>query len=373
VAEVGWRSCRFKAPVEHAETRSVHRLAILRSLFARTPDPYAGADLENARRLGSVLLVIGTAITVALFPFAPPDDAIGNAGWAVATVSVAVSLAAARQIRASSTNFRVLLIAGYVAMAQLALLKWLAGGSALYDQLFLLAFIFIAAVHPPRVAAAALGFGSVAFLSSLAYAGSSSDQLAGIVIQLLIWWGLMVVTMALMMGVRAQRLQEEQERRLARVDPLTGLGNRRAFDESLGREVSRARRNEVPLSLLLVDIDTFKQVNDDYGHPTGDECLRGVADALRLTVRGHDRCFRWGGDEFAALLDTGREGALEVGKRLTQTVRAAGLGPADHGLAISCGVACMPDAQSGEELVGRADIDLLASKRNAGARRRVTA
>lgn len=352
---------------------SVHRLAILRHLFARTPDPYAGANLENARRLGSLLLVIGTAIMVALFPFAPPDEAIGNAGWAVAAVIVAVSLAGARQLRATSTSFRVILVAGYVAMAQLALLKWLAGGGALYDQLFLLAFIFIAAVHPPRVAAVAIGFGSVAFLSSLAYAGSSSDQLAGNVIQLLIWWGLMVVTMTLMTGVRAQRLQEEQERRLARVDPLTGLGNRRAFDEALGREVSRAHRNQAPLSLLLVDIDTFKKVNDEYGHPVGDECLRGLADALRLSVRGHDRCFRWGGDEFAALLDTGPEGALQVGKRLAQTVRAAGLGPGDCGLAISCGVACMPDAQTGEELVGRADIDLLRNKLNAGARPRVTA
>jgi diguanylate cyclase (GGDEF)-like protein len=141
----------------------------------------------------------------------------------------------------------------------------------------------------------------------------------------------------------------------------------------LGREVNRAHRNQAPLSLLLVDIDAFKKVNDEHGHPVGDECLRGVADALRLSVRGHDRCFRWGGDEFAALLDTGHEGALEVGKRLAQTVRAAGLGSDDCGLAISCGVACMPDAQTGEELVGRADIDLLRNKRNAGARPRATA
>jgi diguanylate cyclase (GGDEF)-like protein len=351
----------------------VGRLAILRHLFARTTDPYAGADLGNARRLGSALLVIGTVITVALFPFAPPDEAMGDAGWAVAAAIVALNLMGARQIRATSTSFRVLLVAGYVAMVQLAVLKWLAGGSPLYDQLFLLAFIFAATAHPPRVAAAVLGFGSVAFLSSLAYTEFSSDQLAGAVVQLLIWWGLSVVTMALMMGVRAQRLKEAQERRLARVDPLTGLGNRRAFEESLGSEVSRAHRNETPLSLLLVDIDAFKRVNDECGHPAGDDCLRGVADALRLSVRGHDRCFRWGGDEFAALLDTGREGAIEVARRLAQTVKAAGLGPGDRSLSISCGISCITDAQSGDELVGRADIDLLRSKRNAGARARITA
>jgi diguanylate cyclase (GGDEF)-like protein len=350
----------------------MERLAILRHLFARRPDPYAGADLDNARRLGSALLVIATVITVALLPFAPPDEAIGGAGWAVAAAIVVLSLLGARRIRASSTTFRTILIAGYVAAAELALLKWLAGGGALYDQLFLLAFIFSAAVHPPRIAAAALGFGSFAFLSSLAYTDFTSQQLAGDAIQLLIWWGLAVVTMALMMGVRAQRLQEEQERQLARIDPLTGLGNRRAFEESLAREVSRARRHETPLSLLLVDIDAFKQVNDAFGHPAGDDCLRGVANALRLAVRGHDRCFRWGGDEFAVLLDSARDGASEVCRRLTETVKAAGLGPGDRGLAISCGISSMPDARSGEELVGRADMDLLRTKRQVRFRARMT-
>jgi diguanylate cyclase (GGDEF)-like protein len=350
----------------------MERLAILRHLFARRPDPYAGADLGNARRLGSALLVIATVITVALLPFAPPDEAIGKAGWAVAGAIVVLSLFGARRIRASSTTFRTILIAGCVATAELALLKWLAGGGALYDQLFLLAFIFSAAVHPPRVAAAALGFGSVAFLSSLAYTDFASQQLAGDAIQLLIWWGLGIVTMVLMTGVRAQRLQEQQERQLARIDPLTGLGNRRAFEESLAREVSRARRHETPLSLLLVDIDAFKQVNDGFGHPAGDDCLRGVANALRLAVRGHDRCFRWGGDEFAVLLDSDRDGASLVCRRLTETVKAAGLGPGDRGLAISSGISSMPDARSGEELVGRADMDLLRTKRHARTRARVT-
>jgi diguanylate cyclase (GGDEF)-like protein len=344
--------------------------AFLRHLFARRDDPYAGADITNAKRLGSVLTVIGTAITLALIPAAPPGEAIGEAGWAVAGALVVLSLAAALAVGTKrNIGFRVILVAGWAVMAQIAVIQWLAGGDAPYEELFLLAFIFTAAVHPPRVAAATLAFGSVAYLAPLLYADLPSGELAGQVVELGIWWGLSIVTMALMTGVRAQRLQEQQASRLARVDELTGLGNRRAFDEALEREVSRADRAGAPLALLLVDIDDFKTVNDDYGHPTGDECLRGVADALRLTVRAHDHCFRWGGDEFAVLLpETSSEGAGEVCWRLAETVLAAGIGPDKRRIDVTCGVACLPDATSGAELVGRADMALLRAKHDAGAR-----
>src|SRR5204862_6949646 len=89
---------------------------------------------------------------------------------------------------------------------------------------------------------------------------------------------------------------------LARVDPLTGLGNRRAFEESMATEIARSRRHESPLSLLICDLDQFKKINDAYGHLAGDNCLRQVADALRNELRGADVCFRWGGDEFVVVL-----------------------------------------------------------------------
>jgi diguanylate cyclase (GGDEF)-like protein len=167
-----------------------------------------------------------------------------------------------------------------------------------------------------------------------------------------------------MVGVRAQRLRSREESRLARVDSLTRLGNRRAFEEALEREVARVNRHASALSLLIADVNGFKRINDGFGHPFGDDCLRRVAEALRLTVRGEDLCFRWGGDEFAVLLpDTSREGAKEVRERLLETIRVARLGPEVTPIEISCGIACLDGSGSREKLVAEADTDLLISKR----------
>ena len=129
----------------------------------------------------------------------------------------------------------------------------------------------------------------------------------------------------------AQRLRAEDElrdardalhdanvrlQRLATEDGLTGLANRRAFDERLAAEISRARRERTPLSLLLVDVDHFKPYNDLYGHLAGDDCLRDVAELMRqvATQRGGDFAARYGGEEFIVLLpNTDREGALSIG------------------------------------------------------------
>jgi diguanylate cyclase (GGDEF)-like protein len=341
------------------------RLAVIRGLFARKDDPYAGADLENAKRLGALLWLIGGGIAVILMPFSPPTDAIGDAGWAIAAVLVTICIAGAREIRSGVADFDDLLAANYLGLAEIAIIEWLAGGAgAPYDQLYLLLFLYSAAVHPPRRAAVCLAVGSAAFLAPLAYETFSFGALAGALTQLLIWWGIALVTMALMSGVRAQRLRSKEESRLARVDSLTRLGNRRAFEEALEREIARLERRGEPLSLLIADVNGFKRINDAFGHPFGDDCLRRVAEALRLTVRGEDLCFRWGGDEFAVLLPaTPREGAAEVRKRLLDTVKAARLGPEATPIEISCGIASLEGSGSGEKLVADADGDLFLFKR----------
>ena len=90
---------------------------------------------------------------------------------------------------------------------------------------------------------------------------------------------------------------------LAKVDGLTEIGNRRAFDEQLTQEWYRAKREAKPLALILLDIDFFKQFNDTYGHPEGDKCLRSIAACLTSSFKRHsDFCFRFGGEEFAVLL-----------------------------------------------------------------------
>ena len=116
-------------------------------------------------------------------------------------------------------------------------------------------------------------------------------------------------------------------REAAAIDALTGLANRRQFDEALGREWLRARRTGTPIALLMADIDSFKAYNDHYGHPAGDECLRSVANALRLvTRRPTDVLARYGGEEFAFLLpETDACGAARVAKNAIRALEAAGL------------------------------------------------
>jgi diguanylate cyclase (GGDEF)-like protein len=343
------------------------RLAVVRQLFAPSDDPYAGADLANAKRLGAVLCLMAAGITVVLLPFTPPTRAVGDAGWLVVAALALGSFGAVKRFMGDATSFRRLLVACYTGIAAIGLMQWLAGGhTAPYEQLYLLAFICCAATHPPRLAAICIGAGSLALLLPLSYDYFAYGALVSDLTQLLIWWGMCLVTMILMNGVRATRLAGQAASREARVDSLTGLGNRRAFEEAVTTEAARADRNGMPVSLLMADLDGFKQINDTYGHTAGDDCLRKVAEAFRLAVRAGDLCFRWGGDEFVALLPgTGLHAAERVRERLEATVRAAGLGPGDEDLTISCGVSQLDEISSADGLVASADMELLLAKRDS--------
>ncbi|MEO6345169.1 MAG: EAL domain-containing protein [Candidatus Limnocylindria bacterium] len=149
-------------------------------------------------------------------------------------------------------------------------------------------------------------------------------------------------------------------------DPLTGLGNHRAFHEELDRQVAASLRYEVPLSLLLIDLDEFKAVNDGRGHAGGDRVLRGFGELLGVTLRLADRAFRVGGDEFAVLLPhTDAVGARVVARRLLAqalqpSVRSSHLEP----LSFSGGISALPELALGPaQLYSQADAALYAAKR----------
>lgn len=166
----------------------------------------------------------------------------------------------------------------------------------------------------------------------------------------------------------------EALRRLATRDQLTGLLNRRMFDENLQEEMERSQRFDRPFSLILVDIDHFKSVNDTYGHLAGDAVLREVARRMERKARSVDRVMRYGGEEFAILM---LEGDSEVARRLAEVVRAEIEGevvPAGGDLllplTISAGVADFPrDANGADDLIAAADKALYAAKE--GGRNRV--
>jgi diguanylate cyclase (GGDEF)-like protein/PAS domain S-box-containing protein len=178
----------------------------------------------------------------------------------------------------------------------------------------------------------------------------------------------------------AQRQLSELNRRLealAMLDGLTGLMNRRAFDETIEAEFRDSVKGGAPLSLLLLDVDRFKAFNDRYGHPAGDACLRSVADILaRTLLRPLDRAARYGGEEFAAILpQTPAVGAETVAEAVRRSVRAAAIPHADTNagvVTISVGIATFPgtDAEgSVPELIRSADAALYRAK--AGGRDRV--
>jgi len=148
----------------------------------------------------------------------------------------------------------------------------------------------------------------------------------------------------------------------ARTDALTGLANRRAFDEQVGHDVARAVRYGELLALLVMDLSRLKRINDRFGHAAGDEALRGVADALRGSARAGDRLYRWGGDEFAALLaHADAEAALTVADRIAGAVGRV-VTPAG-GLRVNIGVACVPaDGTELDALLRVADRRMFRAK-----------
>lgn len=164
---------------------------------------------------------------------------------------------------------------------------------------------------------------------------------------------------------------EEQLRTLAGTDALSGLDNRRAFFDKGALILVQARRYERPLSLLMLDIDHFKRVNDEHGHACGDEAIRGVAQVLRSVLRDADLVARVGGEEFCALLpETALESARQAAQRLVDQLRITDLGPTAAGrlrATISVGVAQLrfsdsPSPQTLEQLMQAADEALYAAK-----------
>ncbi|MDR0702075.1 MAG: diguanylate cyclase [Azoarcus sp.] len=142
--------------------------------------------------------------------------------------------------------------------------------------------------------------------------------------------------------------------RLSAIDSLTGIANRRRFDEALLREWRRCSRSMMPLSLLMLDVDLFKLFNDHYGHQMGDECLKIVAHTLEeATQRPNDMVARYGGEEFATILpDTNAEGALAVGEAMRASIEGLRI---DHAwssvspvVTISVGAACVIPPRNGE-------------------------
>lgn len=170
------------------------------------------------------------------------------------------------------------------------------------------------------------------------------------------------------------RRELREWKRAAATDPLTGIGNRKHLEGRLHAVIAEYQSNSSPAGLLFMDVDHFKQVNDTYGHNTGDNVLRMIAKTIRLAVRATDTVGRWGGEEFLAILyDVGGESALQAAAEKVRTlVEYSRLDVDTAGLAvtISIGATLLLPGDTPERLVQRAD-ELMYQSKQAG-RNRVT-
>lgn len=162
-----------------------------------------------------------------------------------------------------------------------------------------------------------------------------------------------------------ERLREEQAlRESATVDQLTGLFNRNHGKALLSEAYSFTLSREEPMSLILCDIDHFKQINDSFGHPVGDQILAQVSGLLRKSVRGNDRVIRWGGEEFLILLENCTDMvAAELAERLRLRIASEQFQNVGK-VTVSLGVASLFQKESLEQLISRCDEALYKSKRN---------
>jgi diguanylate cyclase (GGDEF)-like protein len=165
---------------------------------------------------------------------------------------------------------------------------------------------------------------------------------------------------------RVEREEISSLRSSANVDGLTGQGSRSFFERAARRKVEQAMENDTPLSCVLLDVDDFKAYNDSHGHDAGDEILRCVARIMRESARADDLVGRYGGEEFALLLNSSAKGALEVAERIREAVERECVpeNPLERPTTVSLGVVSLSEeTKSLERLIAMADAEMYRSKK----------
>ena len=253
-----------------------------------------------------------------------------------------------------------------------AVIQWVAGGGrAPYIQLLILPLLGVSTNQPMRRCLPVLACAWAAAFSPLLYSNVAIASTAA-EFSLMSFGTLMLASvMTTIRGHRAElRDAGESAAVLARHDTGTGLPNRRSFEEELADSIERASEHSLQLSLMFCDLDSFKEINDRYGHPAGDACLLSVAETLREGLRRPDAAFRWAGDEFAVILhDTGAQSARTPAARLRELVAARCTRPDGEPITLGVGIAQWSPGMDPEQLVIAADEALLEDKADRRAHR----
>lgn len=319
------------------------------------------ADLSA--QIGSYLFLAGAAIT-ALCLIVPHPRQIAVAGyWGMCALMVLLA-AAVWLLRGADPGGRV---PSLIVVASIAVVTGSvyfngerSGGPALLNELYYVwPSLYVGYFFGARGIGAALVLIGVAYAAVLDAIGIRDS--AGVtrwIITMSVACGTAFALYAIRRYINALagRLSS-----LARTDALTGVLNRRGFDERMELELRRARRQASPLAVAVADIDKFKQLNDTHGHAAGDYALQAVAAAIAGDSREVDAVGRLGGEEFAVLMpSTDADGAREAAERTRERIAQMRL---DHGsLTISFGVATLNDGETADVLIARADEALYAAK-----------
>jgi diguanylate cyclase (GGDEF)-like protein len=332
----------------------------LRSRSARWNGVEALGTSASMTRIAALAWAAGALF--ALVSVLLPDTTVNDEALLAAVAGVAAAAAVVLFVvydRMPSWGFQVMLAGGTVA-ASVAAYAW--GSASSYEPLpymwiTLFAFYFFT-LRAALLHTALIGAGYAIALAAESPPGAPLDGWLATLGTLLVS-GMFVLLVRGRMVALVASLGDAAHR-----DAVTELLNRRGFDESLDIELERARRSDTPLSLLLGDLDHFKQLNDEHGHAAGDAELRRVARTLRVTKRRFDIVARVGGEEFALLApDCDEEGAYTLAERMRAEVDL-GSGRGERMLTISFGVATFPHhGESAEDLLRAADQALYAAKR----------
>jgi diguanylate cyclase (GGDEF)-like protein len=327
----------------------------------------AHVDLDLVRRIVPVCYLLMAFAIVATLGFVEPTALIGaTPGWVLSALIVGGIAAAAVWVQRTGHPPRLdaIYAIDLGVLAGLGAIGWLARDGDLYSSLPILLLIVVAATYPPRRVALAVAVAFAAQVPALLSVGADVDSIVELILHGFAWVCLCALAVLWTAGVRVQRRAMREH---ARIDTLTGLGNRRAFDEAAVTELARAARSGSPLSLLVGDLDAFKEINDRHGHLAGDACLRAAAGVVRDLTRRPDSCFRWGGDEFVLLLpDADESHARAIADRLSDAVAGACARPDGRPLTLAFGVAERDGEHDARALLARADRDRRAAKVGAG-------
>lgn len=322
------------------------------------------AHLQLAAIAFSALLVNGTGLLLrnqagAPFPLGISLNFLGVGGVTVSILELVLGLARIRPPKA----VRIVEI----------LILFLAATSGLWGGA-----VVVTEVFSTMMLLAALGTG---VLASLRGDEESRLLLAGVIVLVLCLvldligaMGLLSLAPGLpilgflvlfLIAAHAVNLRLLQEESASRTDPLTGILNRRGFLELSQLAINLAERSRCPLTIIMVDVDRFKPINDSFGHPEGDLVLQGIASVLTGMVRKQDLVARWGGDEFILLLsNTGSEGGLELARKILSAVRNLRLdiGGSALPLTISAGLTEGLEGETLAQTIQRVDNALYRAK-----------